>query len=152
MIDGDDAGDPGTAIRQVQRLVQEEQVDVIEGIFFSNILLAVRDTLDSFRKPTVVSNAAANAITRERRSKYVFRTSYTNWQLGAPLARWAAQRVTRQGMVIMAANYAAGQESSAAFRQIYTGGRQGCGRHDLRAVPHGPRLPAVPRPGPRARG
>jgi branched-chain amino acid transport system substrate-binding protein len=125
MIDGDDAGDPGTAIRQVQRLVQEEEVDVIEGIFFSNILLAVRDTIDSFRKPTIVANAAANAITRERRSRYMFRTSYTNWQLGAPLARWATRRVTRQGMVIMAANYAAGQESSAAFRQIYTaaGGR-----------------------------
>ena len=120
-IDGDDAGDPGTAIRQVQRLVQEEEVDVIEGIFFSNILLAVRDTIDSFRIPTVVANAAANAITRERRSKYMFRTSYTNWQLGAPLARWSARRVTRTGMVVMAANYAAGQESSAAFRQLYQG-------------------------------
>jgi branched-chain amino acid transport system substrate-binding protein len=118
-FDADDAGDPGTAIRQVQKLVDESHVDVIEGIFYSNILLGVRDTLDARKVPTIVANAAANAITRERKSPYIFRTSYTNYQLGAAMARWCANRLTKSGLVVLAANYAAGQESSAAFKQVY---------------------------------
>jgi branched-chain amino acid transport system substrate-binding protein len=121
LIDADDALDPATAIRQVQKLVTEDKVDVILGIVFSNILLAVRDTIDQLKAPTVVANAAANAITRENKSKYIFRTSYTNWQLGAPAGRYAAQR-WKNGLVAVAANYAAGQESAAAFRDAYQAG------------------------------
>lgn len=118
-FDGDDANDPGTGIRQAQKLANQDDVDVIEGIFYSSVLLGVRDTIDALKVPTIVANAAANAITRERRSAYMFRTSYTNHQLGASLAKWAAKKVTKSGLVIMAANYAAGRESSAAFETIY---------------------------------
>jgi branched-chain amino acid transport system substrate-binding protein len=120
-FDADDAGDPNTAIRQVQKLVNENNVDVIEGIFYSNVLLGVRDTIHSLKVPTIVANAAANAITRDRKSPYIFRTSYTNHQLGASLARWAARKVTKSNLVIVAANYAAGHESSDAFKAIYEG-------------------------------
>jgi branched-chain amino acid transport system substrate-binding protein len=119
LVDGDDAGDPATAIRQAQKLVNEDQVDLLWGIFYSNILLGVRDTIDGSKVPTVVANAAANAITRERRSEYIFRTSYTNYQLGASLARWCANRLTKERLVLVAANYAAGQENAAAFKQLY---------------------------------
>lgn len=118
-IDADDANDPGTAIRQVQKLVNEDEVDVIEGIFFSSILLGVRDTIDQLKVPTVVANAAANAISRERKSAYIFRTSYSNYQLGVPLGPWAANRLGKSGMAIITANYAAGQESGAAFKEAY---------------------------------
>lgn len=121
IIDADDAVDPATAIRQAQKLVGEDEVDVITGIVYSNVLLAVRDTLDRLKAPTVVANAAANAITRDRKSKYIFRTSYTNWQLGAPAGRYAATR-WKDGLVAVAANYAAGQESASAFRDAYQSG------------------------------
>jgi branched-chain amino acid transport system substrate-binding protein len=119
LIDGDDQQSPAVAIQQAQKLVNEEGVDIIEGIFFSNILLGVRDTIDQLKVPTVVANAAANAITREGKSAYMFRTSYTNYDLGASLAAWAAQKVTKTGMVVVYADYAAGQESSAAFIDLY---------------------------------
>src|SRR6266545_8102824 len=117
-FDGDDAANPAIAIQQAQKLVNEHRVDVIEGIVFSNILLAVRDTLDSLKVPTVVANAGANAITRERRSPYIFRTSWTNFQFGSNLSKWAAKRYPK-GMVVVAANFAGGQEQAAAFRKAY---------------------------------
>ena len=67
-FDADDANNPATAIQQVQKLVQEDQVDVIEGIFYSSVLLGVRDTIDQLQVPTVVANAAANALSRDRKS------------------------------------------------------------------------------------
>jgi branched-chain amino acid transport system substrate-binding protein len=118
-IDADDANDPATAIRQVQKLVNEDHVDVIEGIFFSSILLAVRDTIDQLKVPTIVANAAANAISRDRESAYIWRTSYSNYQLGVPLGPWAANTIGKSGVVAITANYAAGQESAAAFKDAY---------------------------------
>lgn len=117
-FDGDDAANPNTAIQAAQRLVNENHVDFIEGIVFSNILLAVRDTLDSLKVPTVIANAGANAITRDRKSPYIFRTSWTNYQFGSNLAKWAAKNHPSD-MVIVAANFAGGQEQSAAFKAGY---------------------------------
>jgi len=118
-VDADDGNNPAQAIQQVQKLVGEQGVDVIEGIFFSSILLAVRDTIDQLKVPTVVANAAANAISRDRKSPYIFRTSYSNYQLGVPLGPWAANRIGKNNVWAIAANYAAGQESSAAFKDAY---------------------------------
>ena len=118
-VDADDANNPATAIQQVQKLVNEDQVDVIEGIFFSSVLLAVRDTIDQLKVPTVIANAAANDLSRSRKSAYMFRTSYSNYQLGVPLGPWAARTIGKSGVVAITANYAAGQESAAAFKQAY---------------------------------
>jgi branched-chain amino acid transport system substrate-binding protein len=118
-IDADDANNPATAIQQVQKLVNEQGVDVIEGIFFSSILLGVRDTIDQLKVPTVVANAAANALSRDRKSDYIWRTSYSNYQLGVPLGPWAASRIGKSGVAVISANYAAGQESAQAFQAAY---------------------------------
>ena len=118
-VDADDANSPATAIQQVQKLVGEQGVDVIEGIFFSSILLAVRDTIEQLKVPTVVANAAANAISRDRKSDYICRASYSNYQLGVPLGPWAANRIGKSGVAAISANYAAGQESAQAFQQAY---------------------------------
>ena len=118
-VDADDAGNPATAIQQVQKLANEQNVDVIEGIFFSSVLLGVRDTIDQLKIPTIVANAAANALSRDRKSAYIFRTSYSNHQLGVPLGPWAANKIGKNGVAVITANYAAGQESAAAFKQAY---------------------------------
>lgn len=118
-VDADDANNPATAIQQVQKLVNEEGVDVIEGIFFSSVLLGVRDTIDQLKVPTVIANAAANALSRDRKSDYIWRTSYSNYQLGVPLGKWAAQKIGKSGVAVISANYAAGQESAQAFAAAY---------------------------------
>ena len=117
-IDADDGNNPANAIQQVQKLVGEG-VDVIEGIFYSSVLLGVRDTIDQAKVPTVVANAAANALSRDRKSPYIWRTSYSNYQLGVPLGPWAANRIGKSGVAVITANYAAGQESAAAFKDAY---------------------------------
>jgi branched-chain amino acid transport system substrate-binding protein len=118
-FDADDANNPATAIQQVQKLVNENHVDVIEGIFFSGVLLGVRDTINQLQVPTVVANAAANALSRDRKSDFIWRTSYSNYQLGVPLGGWAVRTIGKNNVAVITANYAAGQESGAAFKDAY---------------------------------
>ena len=117
-IDADDGNNPAQAIQQVQKLASDG-VDVIEGIFYSSILLGTRDTIDQLKIPTVVTNAAANALARDRKSDYMFRTSYSNYQLGIPMGPWAQKKYGNSGVAVISANYAAGQESAAAFKEAY---------------------------------
>jgi branched-chain amino acid transport system substrate-binding protein len=117
-FEGDDTANPAIGIQQAHKLVEQDNVDVVFGPDLSNVLLAVRDTLDSLKVPTVVVQAGANAITRDKRSPYIFRPSWTNFQFGSNLAQWAAKHFPTD-MVVMAANFAAGQEQSTAFRDGY---------------------------------
>jgi branched-chain amino acid transport system substrate-binding protein len=117
-FDGDDGANPSIGIQQAHKLVEQNGADVVFGPDLSNVLLAVRDTLDALKVPTVVVQAGANAITRDKRSPYIFRPSWTNYQFGSNLAQWAAKHFPTD-MVVMAANFAAGQEQSTAFRDNY---------------------------------
>ena len=98
-----------------------------QGIFFSSVLLGVRDTIDQLQIPTVVANAAANALARDRKSDYMWRTSYSNYQLGVPMGPWAQKKYGNSGVFAISANYAAGQESAQAFQSAYeqAGGKLG---------------------------
>jgi branched-chain amino acid transport system substrate-binding protein len=117
-VDADDGNNPAQAIQQVQKLASEG-VDAIEGIFYSSVLLGVRDTIDQLKIPTVVANAAANAVSRGSKSDYIFRTSYSNYQLGIPMGPWAQKKYGNSGVAVISANYAAGQESAQAFQEAY---------------------------------
>ena len=64
----------------------------------SAVARGVRDLVTDSKLPLIIANAGANAITGERRSDYVWRTSFTNGEvasaLGAyvPGASWATAR------------------------------------------------------------
>ena len=142
-FDADDANNPANAIQQVQKLVQEDQVDVIEGIFFSSVLLGVRDTIDQLQVPTIVANAAANAISRDRLSQYIYRTSYSNYQLGVPLGPVGGAH-DRQGRRRRDRGELRRRPGVGGGVQV---GVRGGGRHalrdDLHALPDDARLPAL---------
>ena len=117
---------------------------MIEGIFFSSVLLGVRDTIDQLQVPTIVANAAANALSRDRKSNYIYRTSYSNYQLGVPLGPWAMRTIGKSGVAAITANYAAGQESAAAFKDAYEKAGGTLNDDDPHAVPDDAGLPALP--------
>jgi branched-chain amino acid transport system substrate-binding protein len=66
----------------------------------------------------VVSNAGGNLLTRARRSPYIFRVSFTSWQVSAPFGKWFYDNVARTA-VLTAANYGFGTESLAAFKETF---------------------------------
>ncbi len=111
----DDGGDPSRAIEKSRRLVQEQQVDFVHGVAPSNVAIGIRDFYHDSKTILVISNAAANEITRERRSPYIFRTCYTNWMIGASFSRWFYANLAKDGVFTAGANYSAGQEIVGGF-------------------------------------
>ncbi|WP_373987747.1 ABC transporter substrate-binding protein [Duganella sp. BuS-21] len=114
----DDTGaQPEVAKRLAGELIGREQVDVLAGFVFTPNAVAAAGVADRARKPLVIMNAAASAITA--RSPYVTRTSYTIAQSVQPLAEWAYKTGSRRVFSIVA-DYVPGQEAHTWFSSSFT--------------------------------
>ncbi|HEU0102391.1 MAG TPA: ABC transporter substrate-binding protein [Mycobacteriales bacterium] len=114
----DEGESPDTGVPGAQRLIQQE-VDAVVGIVNSATALGVRDAFEEAQVPLIVANAGADAITGERRSDYVWRTSFSNGGVASALGPHAAETCT--SAFLMASDYAAGKEAVAGFERSFTG-------------------------------
>lgn len=119
MVVADEGGGPETGVPAAQKLVQQDKVTTLVGIVNSAVALGVRDLVTDARIPLIVANAGANAITGERRSDYVWRTSFTNGEVAGALGAYVAGQV-KDGKVFLAApDYTAGKEATAGFQKAF---------------------------------
>jgi branched-chain amino acid transport system substrate-binding protein len=119
-VQEDEGATAQDALNKARKLIEQDRVDVIMGIVSSANALAIRDMIDQAQKPTIITNANANAITGDQRSQYIFRTALSAFQNASALATWAPTNVGKR-MIAMAPDYAAGQEWTAAYKQVFEG-------------------------------
>jgi branched-chain amino acid transport system substrate-binding protein len=118
LIREDEEIDPQVALRKARKLIESDNVDLLTGLVSSAAALAIRDVVHNTKTILIVSNAGANAITRARRSPYIFRVSFSNWQVCFPMGRWVYANVARN-CALGGSDYAAGHEDVDAFKQSY---------------------------------
>jgi branched-chain amino acid transport system substrate-binding protein len=117
----DEGEGPDTGVPAIQRLLQEDQVDVVVGVVNSATALGAADQFAEAQKLLVVTNAGAGAITADASSPYVWRTSFTNAQIAAAMGEHLAAEGVGP-VYVMAPDYAAGQEVVAGFTEAYEAG------------------------------
>lgn len=115
----DSTGDTRTALRKYRQLVDSEQVDIIIGPILSDEAYALRDQAEKDKQLIISTNAAANGLSWDKKSDYVFRVaSPSNWQNSIPTAEYIANNIGKNA-VALAPNYDAGHESIAAFKEVF---------------------------------
>jgi branched-chain amino acid transport system substrate-binding protein len=117
----DEGEGPDTGVPAIQRLLQQENVDVVVGIVNSATALGAAGQFAEAQKVLIVANAGAGAITGEAASPYVWRTSFTNAQIAAAMGQHLAEEGVGP-LYVMAPDYAAGQEVVAGFTKAYEAG------------------------------
>ena len=118
MIKEDDEMKPPVGIRKTEKLIDSDKVDILTGPVHSGILMGMRDKVHASKTILIVSNAGADAISRDRCSRWIFRTSFSNWQPCQPMGGWVAKNVSKDVFQI-APNYQAGKDMMAAFRETF---------------------------------
>ena len=118
MIKEDDEMKPPVGIRKTEKLIDSDKVDILTGPVHSGILMGMRDKVHSSKTILIVSNAGADAISRERCSKWIFRTSFSNWQPNQPMGGWVAKNVSKE-VFLTAPNYQAGKDMMEAFKETF---------------------------------
>jgi branched-chain amino acid transport system substrate-binding protein len=118
MIKEDDEMQPPVGLRKTDKLIESDKVDILTGPVHSGILMGMRDKVHNSKTILIVSNAGADAISRERCSRWIFRTSFSNWQPNQPMGGWVAKNVSKEAF-IAAPNYQAGKDQLNAFKETF---------------------------------
>ena len=118
MIKEDDEMKPPVGIRKTEKLIDSDKVDILTGPVHSGILMGMRDKVHNSKTILIVSNAGADAISRERCSRWIFRTSFSNWQPCQPMGGWVAKNVSKEVFQV-APNYQAGKDMMNAFKETF---------------------------------
>jgi len=119
MIKEDDEMKPPVGVRKTEKLIDSDKVDILTGPVHSGILMGMRDKVHSSKTILIVSNAGADAISRERCSRWIFRTSFSNWQPCQPMGGWVAKNISKE-VFLTAPNYQAGKDMMNAFKETFT--------------------------------
>jgi branched-chain amino acid transport system substrate-binding protein len=118
LIKEDTEAKPPVGIRKADKLIDSDKVDILTGPVHSGVLAGIRDKVHNSKTILIVSNAGADQISRERCSRWIFRTSFSNWQPCQPMGGWVAKNISKEVFEI-APNYQAGKDMMAAFRETF---------------------------------
>ncbi|WP_425451945.1 ABC transporter substrate-binding protein [Bacillus taeanensis] len=110
--------DPQVALRKARKLMDQDKVNILTGPVSTAVAYAIRDEVESKKVPLLVSHAGGNDLTRSKRSDYIWRSSFSSWQIGHSLGQWAYDNVGDK-LYIAAADYAFGHEVADAFKEAY---------------------------------
>ena len=115
-----DESSPATAIAKVHKLVQQDHVQLLTGMFLSNCLYAIAPVVENYKIPFLVNvSAGADDLTQRKRSKWIVRTCYTGSQPSHPFGEYAAKTMGLKRVVTIASDYAYGYEVVGGFQQSF---------------------------------
>jgi branched-chain amino acid transport system substrate-binding protein len=116
----DDQAKPDVAKQLAEQLVKRDQVDVVTGVVYSNILLALYGTVVDAKTIMISSNAGPSQIAGKDCSPYFFSTSWQNDQPHAAAAI-SVEKAGIKNVALIASNYQAGQDAMAGFKSKFKG-------------------------------
>ena len=116
----DDARKPGTGKQIAKRYIQRENIDILTGIVFSNVAGAVVPTVLRAGKVYVSPNAAPSTFAGKACHKNYFVTAWQNNTLHET-AGMMAEKQGFKSAYILVANYQAGKDAAAGFKQAFKG-------------------------------
>ncbi|RAH99968.1 twin-arginine translocation pathway signal protein [Acuticoccus sediminis] len=119
VLSRDDTGDPATAIRIADELVNRDHVTLIFGTFLSNIGLAVSDFANQSQTLFIASEPLTDAIIWSKGNRYTYRLRPGTSMQASMLAEQAA-KTDAVKWVTIAPNYAYGTDAVEAFKRELT--------------------------------
>ncbi len=116
----DDQQKPDIAVQLADKMIQSEKVDVLTGIIWSNLAMAVVPSAVAQDKFYLSVNAAPSQLAGKGCNKNYFSVSYQNDNLHEAAGGYATSAGYEKTFV-MAPNYPAGKDSINGFKRFYLG-------------------------------
>lgn len=116
----DDQRKPDVAVQLADKMIQSDKVDVLTGIVWSNLAMAVVPSATAQGLFYLSTNAAPAQLAGRGCNANYFSVSYQNDNLHEGAGAYATQAGFKNTF-IMAPNYPAGQDSLTGFKRFYEG-------------------------------
>ena len=116
----DDTANPDVGKRLAQELITRDHVQLLTGVILSPVAAAIAPLTAEAKVPLLISIAAGGSAI-PRISPYVARVSFTLWQQGYPIGKWAAEQGWRKAFTAVS-DFIPGHDSEASFTKGFTDG------------------------------
>lgn len=116
----DDQRKPDVAVQLADKMIQQEKVDVLTGIIWSNLAMAVVPSAVAQDKFYLSVNAAPSQLAGKGCNANYFSVSYQNDNLHEAAGGYASS-AGYENAFILAPNYPAGKDSLAGFKRFFFG-------------------------------
>ena len=120
VIREDDQLKPDLAVQTVNRFIERDQVDIVGGITFSNVMMAIAKPLADSDTIFVGMNAGPAPLAGERCAPNFFFASYQNDQQAEGVGKYASDKGYKN-VYVMAPNYQAGRDAVGGFKRFFKG-------------------------------
>jgi branched-chain amino acid transport system substrate-binding protein len=120
LIKRDDTSSPEVGKRLAQELIARDHVQLLMGIVLSPTAAAIAPLTVEAKVPLLLCIASAG-VQIPRLSPYVARVSFTLWQQGYPIGKWAAEQGWKKAYTAVS-DFIPGHDSEASFTKGFTDG------------------------------
>jgi branched-chain amino acid transport system substrate-binding protein len=120
MVIADDQQNPEVAKQSAERLIKRDKVDLMTGIVFSNVMLAVGPSVFDAKIPYISANAGPSQYAGEQCNPYFFNVAWQNDNLHEAVGKTVAEKGFKK-LVLLAPNYPAGKDAMTGFKRYYKG-------------------------------
>ena len=116
----DDQLNPETGRQAVERLLKRDRVDLITGIIFSNVAVAVGPTIFESKTIYLSPNASPSQFAGEHCSPWFFSVSWPNEAYHEAAGQYATGKGFKS-LYLLAPNYPGGRDATNGFKRYYKG-------------------------------
>jgi branched-chain amino acid transport system substrate-binding protein len=118
----DDQARPDVGVREVSRLLNQDKVQIIAGVIFSNVALAVRRSIFDANAMLLSTNAAAALFAGAECNPLFVSTSFITDGAAEALGEIATKDGVKS-VVALAPNYQSGKDNIAGFARTFKSGK-----------------------------
>jgi branched-chain amino acid transport system substrate-binding protein len=120
VVTEDDAMKPELAVQIADKMIQSDQVDLLTGIIWSNLAMAVVPNAVAQGKFYLSPNAGPSPLAGAKCHENYFNVAYQNDNFHEAMGNYAQNEGIKK-MFILAPNYPAGTDSLNGFKRYYKG-------------------------------
>ncbi|MEX4006204.1 ABC transporter substrate-binding protein [Neoaquamicrobium sediminum] len=119
VVTEDDGQKPELAVQIADKMIQSDQVDILTGIIWSNLAMAVVPSAVAQGKFYLSVNAGPSPLAGSQCNENYFNVAYQNDNFHEAMGQYANQDY--QKTFILAPNYPAGTDALTGFKRFYKG-------------------------------
>jgi len=120
VIYGDDQFKPDVGVQVAEEMLKKHQVDIMSGIIWSHVMMAVVPVVTGAGKIMVGTNAGASPLAGAQCNEAYFSTSWNNDQSPEAMGKYLQEQKV-DNLYILAPNYQAGKDMVAGLKRYYKG-------------------------------
>ena len=120
VVFGDDQFKPDVGLQVAEEMMKKNNVDIMSGIIWSNVMMAVQPAVNKSGRIMVGTNAGASPLAGKACNELYFSTSWNNDQTPEAMGKFMQEQGIND-VYVMAPNYQAGKDMVAGFKRYYKG-------------------------------